>query len=84
VDVVVTLHVRTEADGTFWAEAVGLPGCFAAGTTRAELLDAAREAVSQYLDRPRELDVTLVPAGATPPDADVEQVTLTIRDLTLG
>lgn len=57
---VVAFAVRTDDDGTLWAEAVGLPGCLASGTTEAELLECAREAAAQYLRRP--VEVTLVRA----------------------
>jgi predicted RNase H-like HicB family nuclease len=36
-------------DGTFWAEVLELPGCFASGDTKEELEEALAEAVSLYL-----------------------------------
>lgn len=47
----VTLH--QEEDGSFWAEVVELPGCFASGDNLDELREALEEAISLYLhDRP--------------------------------
>lgn len=43
-----TLNVRRDDDGSWWAEVDELPGCFASGTTLDELVDAAREAVAMY------------------------------------
>ncbi|OAI39294.1 hypothetical protein AYO39_00420 [Actinobacteria bacterium SCGC AG-212-D09] len=36
-------------NGSYWAEATQLPGCFAAGDTVADLLDSVEEAVALYL-----------------------------------
>jgi predicted RNase H-like HicB family nuclease len=44
----VIVHHDSETKG-FWAEVVQLPGCFAAGHTRAELEEALKEAISLYL-----------------------------------
>lgn len=45
----VVIHSDSEADG-YWAEVAQLPGCFAAGHTREELLASLEEAVALYLD----------------------------------
>jgi predicted RNase H-like HicB family nuclease len=49
----VTLDVIVHHDhetGQYWASVVQLPGCFAAGHTKDELLDALSEAVQLYLE----------------------------------
>lgn len=46
---VYTLNVRTEPDGSLWAEVAELPGCFGSGDMKEELLDAMREAIAMYL-----------------------------------
>jgi predicted RNase H-like HicB family nuclease len=45
-----TARVHQEPDGTYWAEVLELPGCFASGFTMDELLEALREAIAMYLD----------------------------------
>jgi predicted RNase H-like HicB family nuclease len=44
----VTLLVRWE-DGHLWAEVQEMPGCFAAGESFLELLEALEEAIGQWL-----------------------------------
>ena len=44
-----TLLVRDEGDGMLWGEVAELPGCFASGADRAELREAAVEAVRLYV-----------------------------------
>lgn len=39
-----------EEDGSFWAEVPELPGCFASGSTIAELVEAVQEAIRLYLE----------------------------------
>lgn len=39
-------------DGSYWAEVVDLPGCFASGETLDELWEALTEAVGMYLSTP--------------------------------
>ncbi len=46
---VVRIH---HEDGTYWAEIDELPGCFAAGASMPELVEAIQEAVSLYLSSP--------------------------------
>lgn len=47
------LHVEVQReDGAYWAEVRELPGCFASGTTVAELIEAVEEAVALYLAPP--------------------------------
>jgi len=43
-----TVHVHEES-GSFWAEVVELPGCFATGADLDELREALDEAISLYL-----------------------------------
>jgi predicted RNase H-like HicB family nuclease len=42
-----TIHAE---DGAYWAEVKELPGCFAAGDTLDELLEALREGISLCLE----------------------------------
>jgi predicted RNase H-like HicB family nuclease len=44
----VTLHVRWE-DGHLWGQVQEMPGCFAAGQSFLELLEALQEAIGQWL-----------------------------------
>ena len=44
----VIVHHDSETKG-LWAEVVQLPGCFAAGHSRAELQESLKEAISLYL-----------------------------------
>jgi predicted RNase H-like HicB family nuclease len=46
-----TVRVHQE-DGSYWAEVVELPGCFASGETLDELRTALDEAVRLHRDRP--------------------------------
>lgn len=43
-----TARIHSE-DGSYWAEVVELPGCFASGRTLDELLEALEEAISLYV-----------------------------------
>ncbi len=47
LDVVVHHDAET---GSYWAEVAQLPGCFAAGQNREDLLESLEEAVGLYLD----------------------------------
>jgi predicted RNase H-like HicB family nuclease len=38
-----------EEDGSYWAEVVELPGCFASGSTLDELRETLEESVALYL-----------------------------------
>jgi predicted RNase H-like HicB family nuclease len=50
----VKLTVRVhEEDGSYWAEVVELPGCFASGETLDELRVGLDEAVRMCSDQPR-------------------------------
>lgn len=42
--------IEQDEDGAFTAEVPSLPGCVSQGTTRAEAVQNAREAVAAYLD----------------------------------
>lgn len=46
IDYIVRVH---EEDGSYWAEALDLPGCFASGETLDELREALGEAIGLYL-----------------------------------
>ena len=50
-----TVRVHQE-DGSYWAEVVELPGCFASGETLDELRTALDEAIRLHRDQP--LDAT--------------------------
>jgi predicted RNase H-like HicB family nuclease len=41
-----------EEDGSYWAEVVELPGCFASGATLDELRGALDEAIRLHRDEP--------------------------------
>jgi len=43
-------QVQREKDGSYWAEVVDLPGCFASGDSFDELLEALKEAIGLCLD----------------------------------
>jgi predicted RNase H-like HicB family nuclease len=61
-------RVHQEDDGTYWAEVLDLPGCFASGENLDELREALEEAISLYLhDQPGQ-GVTKDP-GDNQPDA---------------
>ena len=48
-----TVQVNHE-DGSFWAEVIELPGCFATGDTLDELRESLQEAIALYLhDNPQ-------------------------------
>ena len=49
MDLTVRVH---EENGSYWAEVVELPGCFASGTTLDELRAALDEAVRLHQDQP--------------------------------
>lgn len=47
-----TLDVHHEDDGSYWAEVVELPGCFASGFSLDELYEGVAEAIGLYLSEP--------------------------------
>ena len=49
VELEVIVH-RDSDKGDLWAEVVQLPGCFASGKTREELMDSLQEAIKLYLE----------------------------------
>jgi predicted RNase H-like HicB family nuclease len=49
MDIQVAIH-KDEETGSYWASVVQLPGCYAAGRTRGELMEALSEAISLYLE----------------------------------
>ncbi len=51
--------VHPEAEGGYWAEVAGLPGCFTQGDTLDELYSNLAEAIACHLD----LDVHAVRVG---------------------
>ena len=42
-------RIHDEGGGTLWAEVVELPGCFATGDNRDELLESLSEAIALHL-----------------------------------
>lgn len=63
------LKVRVHhEEGSYWAEVVELPGCFASGDTIDELLEALGEAISLYLED----------AGPTQAPASIEVAEMTV------
>jgi predicted RNase H-like HicB family nuclease len=63
------LRVRVHhEEGSYWAEVVELPGCFASGDTFDELLESLREAIGLYLEERG-------PAPAAP-SLEVEEITV--------
>ncbi|MBK5229845.1 MAG: type II toxin-antitoxin system HicB family antitoxin [Thermoleophilia bacterium] len=54
IEYIVKVH---EEDGSYWAEVLDLPGCFASGQTLDELREALGEAIGLYLaDQPTDDD----------------------------
>ena len=51
--------VHSEAEGGYWAEVAGLPGCFTQGDTLDEVYSNLKEAIACHLD----LDVNDVRVG---------------------
>ena len=45
--------VHPEAEGGYWAEVAGLPGCFTQGDTLDELYSNLKEAIACHLDLDR-------------------------------
>jgi predicted RNase H-like HicB family nuclease len=62
-----------QEDGSFWAEVLDLPGCFASGGSLDELREALEEAVALYLT-----DGSV--SAATPNDTDRR---LTVGEMTV-
>ena len=60
-------------DGSYWAEVVELPGCFATGDTFDELLESLREGIALYVDDAGEDELEVaelkVATSATPSPA---------------
>ncbi len=57
-------------DGSYWAEVVELPGCFASGDTWDELWEALTEAVSLYLSTPGNSITVTMSEPPKPCDSD--------------
>lgn len=49
LDIQVAIH-EDEETGGYWASVVQLPGCYATGRTRGELIEALSEAILLYLE----------------------------------
>ena len=49
VEIEYVVRVHEEDDGSFWAEVLDLPGCFASGDSLDELREALQEAISLYI-----------------------------------
>ena len=47
-----TATIHDEGEGTLWAEILELPGCFATGDNRDELLEALAEAIALHVGHP--------------------------------
>lgn len=63
------LKVRVHhEEGSYWAEVLELPGCFASGDSFDELLESLHEAISLYLE-----DV-----GPVPPPSSIEVAEMTV------
>jgi predicted RNase H-like HicB family nuclease len=62
-------RIHQEDDGTFWADVVDLPGCFASGENLDELREALEEAISLYLDDEPGQGAAEDPGGENRPDA---------------
>lgn len=54
-----SVRIHNEDDEMLWAEIPELPGCFASGDSRPELMEAIQEAVSLYLSSPESGTVAL-------------------------
>ncbi len=59
-----TARIRVE-DGSYWADVVELPGCFASGDTLDELIESLQEGIALCLDRKGEQGGPLQLATAT-------------------
>lgn len=58
------VRIHREEDGSFWAEVLDLPGCFASGANLDELSEALEEAISLYLhDDPDAGEITKITPG---------------------
>jgi predicted RNase H-like HicB family nuclease len=54
-------RVHQESDGSYWAEVLNLPGCFASGHTLDELREGLEEAISLYVaDDPQHSHISSV------------------------
>jgi predicted RNase H-like HicB family nuclease len=60
IEYIVKVH---EEDGSYWAEVLDLPGCFASGRTLDELREALGETIGLYLSDQTEGDEGDRPAG---------------------
>ena len=69
-----TARVHLE-DGTYWAEVVELPGCFASGLTLDELREALEEAIVLF-GRAGDEDETSRSAGAESPTLQIDELRL--------
>ncbi len=67
-----TIRVHEE-DGSYWAEVVELPGCFASGSTLDELREALEEAIVMYLEDDESSSGT-VSDGASQQSLRIEQL----------
>lgn len=74
VELQAVIH-NDEETGTLWASVVQLPGCFATGHTRKELMEALSEAVVMYLEAAED-DVTFVSERVELADYRLEDNTL--------
>ncbi len=70
------LRVRVHhEEGSYWAEVVELPGCFASGDTFDELLDSLHEGISLYIEDagpvapPLSIEITVATSAVEPQPA---------------
>jgi len=69
MEIPMELKVRVHhEEGSYWAEVVELPGCFASGDTIDELLEGLGEAIGLYLEE----------AGPTSPPPGIEVAEMTV------
>jgi len=66
------VQVARDEDGVFVAEVPSLPGCVTQGSTRVEVLDNIREAITAYLESLKAHDDPI------PPSVDEEVVEVSL------
>jgi predicted RNase H-like HicB family nuclease len=69
-----TIRVQHEDDGSYWAEVIELPGCFASGFSMDELIDALSEAISLYLSDDPKAGAIIGAEPASPPRMEVGEM----------
>jgi predicted RNase H-like HicB family nuclease len=69
-----TVRVQHEDDGSYWAEVIELPGCFASGFSMDELIAALSEAISFYLSDDPEAGEIVGAEPTSPPRMQVGEM----------